>query len=77
MLLVVPVERWHLYFFLCMLTFCQTKKEEEEFSTGPLSVLMMSVKNNTQVLSKSLLYLVSAYLAILFFRTRQNNFIVA
>ncbi|KAJ4766731.1 Small nuclear ribonucleoprotein-like protein [Rhynchospora pubera] len=27
-----------------------TKKEEEEFSTGPLSVLMMSVKNNTQVL---------------------------
>ncbi|GJN02329.1 hypothetical protein PR202_ga19668 [Eleusine coracana subsp. coracana] len=26
------------------------KKEEEEFSTGPLSVLMMSVKNNTQVL---------------------------
>jgi len=27
----------------------QGKKEEEEFSTGPLSVLMMSVKNNTQV----------------------------
>ncbi|CAN6240173.1 unnamed protein product, partial [Urochloa humidicola] len=26
------------------------KKEEEEFSTGPLSVLMLSVKNNTQVL---------------------------
>ncbi|GMQ00139.1 hypothetical protein CsSME_00047350 [Camellia sinensis var. sinensis] len=26
------------------------KTEEEEFSTGPLSVLMMSVKNNTQVL---------------------------
>ncbi|CAD6263029.1 unnamed protein product [Miscanthus lutarioriparius] len=26
------------------------KKEEEEFSTGPLSVLMISVKNNTQVL---------------------------
>ncbi|URD77997.1 Phenylalanine ammonia-lyase [Musa troglodytarum] len=24
------------------------KKEEEEFNTGPLSVLMMSVKNNTQ-----------------------------
>ncbi|CAL5352295.1 unnamed protein product [Camellia sinensis] len=24
------------------------KNEEEEFSTGPLSVLMMSVKNNTQ-----------------------------
>ncbi|KAI8522663.1 hypothetical protein RHMOL_Rhmol13G0013700 [Rhododendron molle] len=28
----------------------ETKNEEEEFSTGPLSVLMMSVKNNTQVL---------------------------
>ncbi|KAJ4774729.1 Small nuclear ribonucleoprotein Sm D2 [Rhynchospora pubera] len=28
----------------------QTKKEEEEFITGPLSVLMTSVKNNTQVL---------------------------
>ncbi|KAK7251671.1 hypothetical protein RIF29_35064 [Crotalaria pallida] len=27
-----------------------TKNEEEEFNTGPLSVLMMSVKNNTQVL---------------------------
>jgi small nuclear ribonucleoprotein D2 len=27
----------------------QVKKEEEEFSTGPLSVLMLSVKNNTQV----------------------------
>jgi small nuclear ribonucleoprotein D2 len=26
------------------------KTEEEEFSTGPLSVLTMSVKNNTQVL---------------------------
>ncbi|CAA0832016.1 Small nuclear ribonucleoprotein family protein [Striga hermonthica] len=26
------------------------KNEEEEFHTGPLSVLMMSVKNNTQVL---------------------------
>ena len=26
------------------------KREEEEFSTGPLSVLMQSVKNNTQVL---------------------------
>jgi hypothetical protein len=25
------------------------KNEEEEFNTGPLSVLMMSVKNNTQV----------------------------
>lgn len=26
------------------------KREEEEFSTGPLSVLTQSVKNNTQVL---------------------------
>ncbi|KAM7275303.1 hypothetical protein ACFE04_017169 [Oxalis oulophora] len=26
------------------------KTEEEEFNTGPLSVLMLSVKNNTQVL---------------------------
>lgn len=34
--------------FICFLT-CQAKKEEEEFNTGPLSVLMMSVKNNTQV----------------------------
>ncbi|KAF2594963.1 hypothetical protein F2Q70_00045149, partial [Brassica cretica] len=28
----------------------QEKTEEEEFNTGPLSVLMMSVKNDTQVL---------------------------
>merc|ERR1712070_551570 len=28
----------------------QKKDEEEEFSTGPLSVLTQSVKNNTQVL---------------------------
>ena len=34
-----------LYFYLQQ----AGKKEEEEFSTGPLSVLMMSVKNNTQV----------------------------
>ncbi|KAM0863774.1 hypothetical protein ACQ4PT_044405 [Festuca glaucescens] len=36
----------------CLLSsLCQQgKKEEEEFSTGPLSVLMLSVKNNTQVL---------------------------
>ncbi|KAJ0677669.1 putative small nuclear ribonucleoprotein Sm D2 [Helianthus annuus] len=27
-----------------------TKNEEEEFNTGPLYVLMLSVKNNTQVL---------------------------
>ncbi|KAI5678105.1 hypothetical protein M9H77_09055 [Catharanthus roseus] len=26
------------------------KNEEEEFNTGPLSILMLSVKNNTQVL---------------------------
>lgn len=25
------------------------KREEEEFSTGPLSILEQSVKNNTQV----------------------------
>ena len=30
------------------------KNEEEEFNTGPLSVLMMSVKNNTQVMFLSL-----------------------
>lgn len=29
--------------------FLQVKNEEEEFNTGPLSVLMLSVKNNTQV----------------------------
>ncbi|ESR57595.1 hypothetical protein CICLE_v10022968mg [Citrus x clementina] len=28
------------------------KTEEEEFNTGPLSVLMMSVKNNTQLLGR-------------------------
>ena len=34
------------------------KNEEEEFNTGPLSVLMMSVKNNTQVmLSENLMVL--------------------
>ncbi|KAI7753392.1 hypothetical protein M8C21_030988 [Ambrosia artemisiifolia] len=27
----------------------QTKNEDEELNTGPLSVLMMSVKNNTQI----------------------------
>ncbi|KAI5016074.1 hypothetical protein ZWY2020_005925 [Hordeum vulgare] len=27
----------------------QGKKEEDEFSMGPLSILMLSVKNNTQV----------------------------
>ena len=29
----------------------QEKTEEEEFATGPLSVLTMSVRNNTQVSS--------------------------
>ncbi|KAI8029894.1 hypothetical protein LOK49_LG01G01926 [Camellia lanceoleosa] len=34
-------------------TICQVKNEEEEFSTGHLSVLMMSVKNNTQDIIKA------------------------
>ena len=36
-----------------LLVFCSdeaAKKEEDEFNTGPLSVLMQSVKNNSQVL---------------------------
>lgn len=33
-----------------MFLFQSAKNEEEEFNTGPLSVLMMSVKNNTQVI---------------------------
>ena len=42
------------------------KMEEEEFNTGPLSVLTMSVKNNTQVLincrnNKKLLARVKAF----------------
>ncbi|KAE9602869.1 hypothetical protein Lalb_Chr12g0204141 [Lupinus albus] len=28
-----------------------SKNEEEEFNTGPLFVLMMSVKNNTQAMA--------------------------
>lgn len=41
-------------FISCLLIYLQTpKNEEEEFNTGPLSVLMMSVKNNTQVISPS------------------------
>ena len=37
-----------LSFFLSF--FCwQQGKEEEEFSTGPLSILMLSVKNNALV----------------------------
>ncbi|KAL6499477.1 Small nuclear ribonucleoprotein Sm D2 [Orobanche gracilis] len=35
---------------LCAIATAKAKNEEEEFNTGPLSVLMMSVKNNTQVL---------------------------
>ncbi len=27
------------------------KKEEEEFTTGPMSILTQSVKNNTQVMN--------------------------
>ncbi|CAN6326429.1 unnamed protein product, partial [Urochloa humidicola] len=38
------------FYFAPMAEETNGKKEEEEFSTGPLSVLMMSVKNNTQVL---------------------------
>jgi small nuclear ribonucleoprotein D2 len=34
---------------ICFVLLLQEKTEEEEFSTGPLSVLTMSVKNNTQV----------------------------
>ncbi|CAN6935950.1 unnamed protein product [Brassica oleracea var. botrytis] len=53
-----PIEDYFLTLAFC-LVFCsrpmeedtnQGKTEEEEFNTGPLSVLMMSVKNNTQVL---------------------------
>ncbi|KAI4997760.1 hypothetical protein ZWY2020_053102 [Hordeum vulgare] len=32
----------------------QGKKEEEQFSTGPLSILMLGVKNNTQIADKIL-----------------------
>ena len=49
--------RFFYYFFRLLnkpkseLTFEELKqREEEEFKTGPLSVLMTSVKNNTQVL---------------------------
>lgn len=34
--------------FLSCYQLQHTGKKEEEFSTGPLSVLMMGVKNNTQ-----------------------------
>ncbi|MBA0602045.1 hypothetical protein Gorai_002241, partial [Gossypium raimondii] len=61
---LVALKSCLLHFVDCILTlsfvcfsFCSrpmeedtTKNEEEEFNTGPLSVLMMSVKNNTQVL---------------------------
>ncbi|CAO2593454.1 Small nuclear ribonucleoprotein Sm D2 [Lemmus lemmus] len=44
----------------------QQKREEEEFNTGPLSVLTQSIKNNTQVLincrnNKKFLGLVKAF----------------
>ena len=38
-----------LSFFLSLFCWQQGKKEEEEFSTGPLSILMLSVKNNALV----------------------------
>ncbi|KAG5030262.1 putative small nuclear ribonucleoprotein Sm D2 isoform B [Glycine soja] len=38
------------HFYLHIVSPTVGKNEEEEFNTGPLSVLMMSVKNNTQVL---------------------------
>ncbi|KAF5941338.1 hypothetical protein HYC85_018397 [Camellia sinensis] len=37
-----------------MALFYKVKNEEEESSTGHLSILMMSVKNNTQILYRSL-----------------------
>ena len=48
------------------------KREEEEFNTGPLSVLTQSVKNNTQVLincrnNKKLLGRVKAFDRWVFF----------
>lgn len=44
----IQVKYTHYPFYVF---FLQTaKNEEEEFNTGPLSVLMMSVKNNTQVI---------------------------
>lgn len=39
----------HNYELLILNSLQTSKNEEEEFNTGPLSVLMMSVKNNTQV----------------------------
>ncbi|KAJ0674267.1 putative small nuclear ribonucleoprotein Sm D2 [Helianthus annuus] len=41
-----------------------TKNEEEEFNTGPLSVLMMSVKNNSQITFFLLLCCQSRFLLI-------------
>ena len=38
-----------LSFFLSFFCWQQGKKEEEEFSMGPLSILMLSVKNNALV----------------------------
>ncbi|AET05464.2 small nuclear ribonucleoprotein [Medicago truncatula] len=41
---------FHHIYVLSLHNLAVGKNEEEEFNTGPLSVLMMSVKNNTQVL---------------------------
>lgn len=44
---------YNIKFVLLTKSVLQAKNEEEEFNTGPLSVLMMSVKNNTQVMVPS------------------------
>lgn len=54
------------------------KREEEEFNTGPLSVLTQSVKNNTQVLincrnNKKLLGRVKAFDRYLYLNHNNNN----
>jgi hypothetical protein len=41
------------------------KREEEEFSTGPLSVLTQSVKNNTQVKESCALFTINSFLMYL------------
>lgn len=38
------------------------KREEEEFSTGPLSILTTSVKNNTQVINSPFLIRSSCFI---------------
>ncbi|KAL0420040.1 UNVERIFIED_CONTAM: Small nuclear ribonucleoprotein Sm D2 [Sesamum radiatum] len=47
---ITPVTQTDFLFYQPMDQDAPGKNEEEEFNTGPLSVLMMSVKNNTQVL---------------------------